>query len=106
DAHLVLVLADPIARSARLDDECRNAARAAPGLRDREDRVVRGDGAFGVPFLLAVDDVVVAVLLRFRDHRARIGPGVFFRETERDQLVARSDAGEPTALLLVGATEQ
>src|SRR4029077_16029246 len=52
DAHLVLVLADPIARSARLDDECRNAARAAPGLRDREDRVVRGDGASGVPFLL------------------------------------------------------
>ena len=39
DPHLVLVLADAVARRAGLDDERRDAARAASGLRHREDRV-------------------------------------------------------------------
>jgi len=106
DAHLVLVLAHPVARGPLLDDERRYAACPATGLGDREDGVQCRDSAVGVPLLLAVEDVDVPVTLGAGGHRSRVRSGLLLREPERDELLSRRDAGEPALLLLVGPPDE
>ncbi len=106
DAHLVLVLADAVALGPLFDDEPGDPAGAAAWRGDGEDRVERGDRAAGVPLLLAVDDVVVAVELGLGLHPAGVRAGVFLGQAERDQFLALGDVGKPAFALLFGPAEQ
>jgi hypothetical protein len=48
---------------------------------------------------------MIAVLLGARRHRAGIRSGLGLGQSERDELLARGDAGEPALFLLVGAAD-
>src|SRR6185503_5088522 len=72
DSHLVLVLPHTVAGRPRLHHERRDPPGAPTGLGHGEDRVVGGHGPSGVPLLLAVQDVAVAVLLGASGHGAGV----------------------------------
>src|SRR5581483_3357039 len=89
-----------------IDDEVTNAlVLRRVGVRAREQDHVLGDVRAGGPDLLAVDDVVVAVLDGPRLHGGEVGAGAGFGEALAPDVVALDDAREVLLLLLLGAVE-
>ncbi len=74
DAHRVLAFADREAGSVFFEDEGRDAADAPVGLGEGVDREHRGHTAVGVPLLVAVEDVLVAVTDGGGAEAAGVGP--------------------------------
>ena len=75
-------------------------ARAA-GLADHDDQV--GGLAVGDERLLAVDDVVVALLPRGGAHGLQVGPGAGFGHRDGTDPFAARELWQPALLLLLGA---
>src|SRR5262245_11421105 len=102
DPHLVLFLALAVPRHAVLDEQGGDAPAPPVRVGDAEDRVDGGDLSAGVPLLLAVEDVVIAILDRAGLHAPRVGPGLLLREAEGDEPLARGDVRQEALLLLFG----
>ncbi len=103
-AHLVLLLVDDD-RVVTTDEEGRDAAVAGVRVGLGVDRVPVGVRAVGDEALLAVEDVLVALLDGARAHRRDVGAGARLGEAEGGELRLGGQLAEELGLDLVGAAE-
>src|SRR5207302_7989767 len=101
DAELVLELFHLPRACLPLEDEGCDPAMIVARVRLREDDERHRDAAMSDELLGSVEHILVAVLLRPRRHRARVGPAARLRECVGSHLLARCERwAEPLLLLL------
>ena len=93
-------LGDLEAGRIRIDDECRDAARARRFAGACEHDVEVGDAAIGDPGLLAIENEVVGVGTGRAGHRRNVGTSVRLGQRKRRDRLAAGDAAEITFALL------